>query len=243
MVDPHDPKDPSLIARMATDPEVMEAARRFFRRSCDYRYSYNFRWLGRPIIQYPQDMVALQEIIWSVRPEVIVETGIAHGGSLVFSASMLELLGGDGRVIGIDVDIRDHNRAAIERHPLARRITMIEGSSVDQGVADRVHALARDYRRVVVVLDSNHTHSHVLQELSLYSPLVHEGSYVVVFDTVIDEMPEDAFPDRPWGQGDNPRTAVREFLASNDRFRVDAEFDDKLLISVAPGGYLRCVKD
>lgn len=207
------------------------------------KYSYHFTWLGRPVIQFPQDLVAMQEIIWEVRPSLIVETGVARGGSLVFYASLLELIGGDGRVVGIDIDIREHNRNEIEKHPMFSRITLVEGSSVDGEVVETVKLMAKDRSPVLVVLDSNHTHEHVLRELEAYSPLVTRGSYLVVFDTVIEAMPEDFFPDRPWGKGDNPRTAVREFLEQTDRFVVDAEYDSKLLITVAPGGYLRCIKD
>lgn len=239
-----DPYDRERTRRMAADGNVRAAARAFFDATAPYRYSYSFTWLGRPIIQYPQDIIALQEIVWRVRPHTIVETGIAHGGSTVFYASMLELLGEDGRVVAVDVDIRAHNRTAIETHPLARRIDMVEGSSVDEGVARRVRELSK--RRagpVMVVLDSDHTRDHVLRELELYSPLVTRGSYLVVMDTVVEFMPEDSFPDRPWGKGNNPLTAVREFLARTDRFAVDKEIEDKLLLTVAPSGYLRCVKD
>jgi cephalosporin hydroxylase len=207
------------------------------------RYSYNFTWLGRPIIQLPQDIVALQEIIWKVRPDLIVETGIARGGSLVFSASILELLGGDRTVLGVDLDIREHNRVEIDRHPLRRRIRMIQGSSTDPETLAEVAREAEGRDSVMVILDSNHTSEHVLRELELYSPLVSRGSYLVVLDTVIEDLPDDVFPDRPWGRGNNPRTAVREFLETTDRFEVDTAIEAKLLITVAPGGYLRCVKD
>ncbi|MBC5805061.1 MAG: cephalosporin hydroxylase [Candidatus Eremiobacter antarcticus] len=225
----------------ATDKELADAARTFFLKSCEQKYSYNFTWLGRPVIQYPQDLIALQEIIWRIRPDLIVETGVAHGGSLVFYASMLELLGA-GRVLGIDIDIRPHNREAIEAHPLARRIDLLEGSSVDSSLGRTVFERASAYKRIMVVLDSYHTHDHVLRELELYAPLVKTGSYLVVFDTVIEVMPASAFPDRPWGPGNNPHTAVQAFLQHNDRFQIDAELDRKLLISAAPGGYLRCIK-
>jgi cephalosporin hydroxylase len=185
----------------------------------------------------------VQELIWEVRPDLIIETGIARGGSLVFSASILELAGGDGLVLGVDIDIREHNRVEIERHPMAKRIRMIQGSSVDEGVFREVARHAEGRQRVMVMLDSNHTHEHALRELELYSPLVTKGSYLVVFDTVVEEMPDDLYADRPWGRGDNPLTAVREFLAQNDRFEVAREIEAKLLITVAPGGYLRCVKD
>jgi cephalosporin hydroxylase len=208
-----------------------------------YMYSYNFTWLGRPIIQFPQDLMALQEIVWDVKPDLIVETGIAHGGSLIFYASLLELIGEDGQVLGIDVDIRPHNRIEIEKHPMFKRITMIQGSSVDEHIVQQAYDMARGKKRPLVVLDSNHTHAHVLHELHLYSTLVRRGSYLVVMDTVIEDMPEDFFPDRPWGRGNNPKTAVREFLRANDRFVINRALQDKLLITVAPDGYLRCVKD
>src|SRR5260370_22146981 len=170
-----DPKDSQMIARMAADPVVAELSHRLFNESCKYRYSYNFAWLGRPIIQFPQDMVALQEIIWRVKPDLILETGIAHGGSLIFSASMLELVGGNGLVVGVDIDIRSHNRVEIESHPMSKRIKMIQGSSVDETIAREVYELAREKNRVLVVLDSNHPHAHVTQELALYSLLVTTG--------------------------------------------------------------------
>jgi cephalosporin hydroxylase len=237
---PHDPKDPALIADMASDPDVKRLGTELFDKVSEYRYSYNFTWLGRPVIQFPQDLVALQEVIWTARPQVIVETGIAHGGSLIFTASMLELIG-EGKVVGVDIDIRAHNREAIEAHPLARRIEMIEGSSIDQAIVDRVRAAVGDAERVMVILDSNHTHDHVLAELEQYSPLVTEGSYLVVMDTVVEQMSEDAFPDRPWSPGDNPMTAMRRFLEMTDRFEIDRETSDKLVLTVAPSGYLKCI--
>ncbi|WP_419736696.1 cephalosporin hydroxylase family protein [Pseudomonas sp. COR18] len=205
-----------------------------------HKYTYNFSWMGRPIIQFPQDMVAMQEIIWDLRPDIIVETGIAHGGSLVFYASMLELIG-HGEVLGVDIDIRQHNREAIEAHPMARRISMIQGSSIDPAIVDQVRERVAG-KKVLVVLDSNHTHEHVLEELRLYAPLVSVGSYCVVMDTVVEDMPEDAFPDRPWGKGDNPKTAVWKYLEENRDFEIDARIHSKLLITVAPDGYLRRVR-
>jgi cephalosporin hydroxylase len=238
-----DPKNPELIRRMAADKDLAEAARTAFLRSYAYRYSYNFSWLGRPVIQYPQDLLAMQEILWRVRPDIVVETGIAHGGSLVFYASILELIGGPGRVIGVDIDIRAHNRTAIEQHRLASRITLIQGSSIDDAIAAQVRSLCPPGARALVALDSNHTHEHVLAELRHYAPLVTPGSYLVVFDTIVELLPKEYFPDRPWGPGNNPMTAVREFLRGSDRFEVDHEIHDKLLFTVCPHGYLRCVKD
>lgn len=239
----NDPKDPKAIAEMAADKKLQEDTRAVFLGSVKHRYSYNFSWLGRPIIQYPQDMIAAQEIIWKVQPDLIVETGIAHGGSLIFYASLLELIGGNGRVIGIDIDIRAHNRVEIEKHPMFKRISMIQGSAVDRTIAEQVYAQAKNAKKVMVILDSNHTHEHVLQELELYSPLVKKGSYLIVFDTVVEDLPEECVENRPWGRGNNPKTAVWEFLKKNDRFELDKETENKLLLTVAPDGYLRCIKD
>lgn len=226
------------------DDVLNAGARAFIRQSVDARYSYNFRWLGRPIIQYPQDIVAMQEIIWSVQPDLIIETGIAHGGSLVFSASMLELnaaCGGppEAAVLGVDIDIRLHNRTAIEAHPMMKRISMIQGSSSAPDIVEQVKAKAAGKPRVLVCLDSNHTHNHVLAELNAYAPLASVGSYCVVFDTIVEEMPADAYPDRPWAPGNSPKSAVSEYLQTHPEFSIDRQIDHKLLISVAPGGYLR----
>lgn len=229
--------------RMSQDGDLEDLTQKWFARSCKYEYSYHFTWLGRPIIQFPQDIIAAQEIIWSVKPDLIIETGIAHGGSLIFSASMLELLGEDGQVLGIDIDIREHNRVEIEKHPMFKRITMIEGSSTDDEIANQVHEFAKEKERVLVILDSNHTHKHVLREMELYSPLVKKDSYLVVLDTVVEDMPDELCKDRPWGKGNNPKTAVWEFLKTNDRFEIDKEMENKLLITVAPDGYLKCIKD
>jgi cephalosporin hydroxylase len=218
------------------------------RETAPYKYVYNFSWLGRPIIQFPQDILAMQELIWSVKPDLVLETGIARGGSLIFIASMLELnaiCGGPAgaEVIGVDIDIRSHNREAIEAHPMSRRVTMIQGSSVDENVIQEVRARASKKSRVMVFLDSDHTHDHVLAELNAYALLTAVDSYCVVFDTAIEEMPETMFSDRPWGPGNNPMTAVRKFLETTDHFRIDHAIADKLLITVAPHGFLRRIKD
>ena len=241
-MDSFDKRNQRFIEQMARDSSLHQLTREWFNASTRHEYSYHFTWLGRPIIQFPQDVMALQEIIWTVKPDLIVETGVAHGGSLIFSASMLELIGGEGLVIGIDIDIRPNNRAAIEEHAMFKRIQLISGSSIDETVVKRVNELAREKERVLVILDSNHTHDHVARELELYSPLVKKGSYLVVLDTIIEDMPEDLIGDRSWGVGNNPRTAVEEFLKTNPRFVVDEEIENKLLITVAPHGYLRCVE-
>ncbi len=227
--------------------ELIEAAHAFTKASITSKYSYNFSWLGGAISQYPQDMVAMQEIIWDVKPDLIIETGVAHGGSLIFSASMLELnvaCGGpqNAEVLGVDIDIRAHNRAAIEAHPMANRIDMIQGSSIAPEVIDKVKEIARGYQRVLVCLDSNHTHAHILAELEAYAPLTSVGSYCVVFDTIVEDMPADMFPDRPWGPGNNPKTAVWEYLKSHPEFEIDKSIQHKLLITVAPDGYLKRIR-
>lgn len=234
------------IDRMGSDAELAHATRAWMDRANRAKYSYHFEWMGRPIVQYPQDILAVQEIIWSVKPDLIIETGIAHGGSLVFSASMLELnaiSGGppDAQVLGIDIDIRTHNRAAIEAHPMARRISMIQGSSVASDVVAEVKGRAAGKRSVLVLLDSSHTHDHVLAELEAYARLASLGSYCVVFDTVIQDMPDDAFSDRPWGKGNNAKTAVWEFLKGHPEFEIDKSVQNKLLITVSPDGYLKRV--
>src|ERR1700686_5137772 len=235
------------IQANSRDSDLCSAAEHFMRVSTAPKYSYNFSWLGRPIIQYPQDIVAMQEIIWRVNPDLIIETGIAHGGSLIFSASMLELnaaCGGpqNAEVLGVDIDIRAHNREAIEAHPMFKRISMIQGSSIAPEIIEQVKAKASGKQRVLGCLDSNHTHDHVLAELQGYARLTSVGSYCVVFDTMIEDMPGEMFPDRPWGPGNNPKTAVWEWLKTNTEFEIDKQTDYKLLISVAPDGYLKRVR-
>jgi cephalosporin hydroxylase len=242
-----------IIARNGASPPLQAATQEWMLQSVAHRYSYCFSWLGRPVIQYPQDIVAMQELIWAVRPDLIIETGIAHGGSLILSASMLAMLDmcdaiedkrsmapatSRRRVLGVDIDIRAHNRAAIEAHPMASRIQMIQGSSIAPDVIAQVRGIAANYSRVLVCLDSNHTHDHVLAELEAYAPLTSPGSYCVVFDTLVEDMPADAYPDRPWGPGNNPKTAVWQYLKSHPEFKIDRETQNKLLITVAPDGYL-----
>ncbi|MFT6955617.1 MAG: cephalosporin hydroxylase [Halieaceae bacterium] len=244
------------INALGNNPVLSQSAAEFMRASTEPKYCYNFTWQGRPIIQYPQDIIAMQELIWTVRPDLIIETGIAHGGSLIFSASMLAMLdmcdaiemGTDfnpavsqRKVLGIDIDIRSHNRRAIEAHPMASRIEMIEGSSIDSAIISQVNAIVENYSTVLVCLDSNHTHDHVLNELEAYAPLTSIGSYCVVFDTIVDDLPSDMYPDRPWGPGNNPKTALREYLKTHSEFEIDKTIDSKLQISVAPDGYLKKV--
>lgn len=235
------------IDGLVKDTDVQALSRVWLREITPHKYPYNFTWLGRPVIQLPQDILAMQELIWSIQPDLIIETGIAHGGSLIFSASMLELnaaCGGprDATVLGIDIDIRAHNREKIEAHPLAKRISMLQGSSIAPETIAKVKAAAQGKQRILVCLDSNHTHDHVLAELQAYAPLTTVGSYCVVFDTLIEDMPASMFGDRPWGPGNSPKTAVHEYVKAHPEFEIDRRLDNKLLITVAPDGYLKRVR-
>ena len=249
------------IARQG-DKALWDISRQWVIETAKTKYSYNYTALGRPLIQFPQDMVGVQEIVWNTKPDLIIEAGIAHGGSLIWNAAMLSLVDycealekGEildpakprRRVLGLDIDIRAHNRAAIESHPMANRIDMIEGSSIEQATIDKVQAYAKDYERVMVILDSNHTHEHVLAELEAYAPLVTKGCYCIVFDTIVEDVPAELHSDRPWGPGDNPKTAVWEYLKSLEGradlgFEIDKTVENKLLITVAPDGFLKRVK-
>ena len=256
------------IIGLSKNKLLAKSTKVWFEQSLTNKYSYNFTSFSVPIIQYPQDMVALQEVIWRVKPDLIIETGIAHGGSLVQSASVLAMIEyseavdanltmdptrPNRKVLGLDIDIRPHNKKVIEGHFLSSRIDMIEGSSISEEVIGRVHEYARDFSNILIILDSNHTHDHVLSELKAYAPLVSLGSYCVVYDTIIEELAEDQFPDRPWGPGNNPKTAVHEYLkllakdkitaADGDKlnFSIDRDIESKIQITVGPDGYLRRV--
>lgn len=242
------------VQRMGNDVDLLNLSREWIRKTGEYNYAYNFSWLGRPIIQLPQDIVAMQEIIWQVRPDLIVETGIAHGGSLIFSATVLAMLDyceaaqqgiplnpaeSKRTVVGVDIDIREHNRKALEEHPLSGHIRLIEGSSLDADVVDKVHQIAATKESVLVCLDSNHTHAHVLEELKAYGPLVTPNSYCVVFDTLIDDMPDELWGEKEWGKGNNPKTAVKQFLVEHPEFSVDETVENKTILTAAPHGFLR----
>ncbi len=242
------------VSQQGSDVSLAEQTRAWMDHANSLKYSYHFEWMGRPIIQYPQDIVGMQELIWRVKPDLIIETGVAHGGSLIFSASMLALLDiadaieagemlnperSQRKVVGIDIDIRAHNFEAIKAHPMASRIKLIQGSSTAPEVVTSVCEIAREYKQILVCLDSNHTHDHVLAELEAYAPLVSKGSYCVVFDTIIEDLPADAFPDRDWGKGNNPKTAVRKYVESNPEYLIDPSVQNKLLITVAPDGFLK----
>jgi cephalosporin hydroxylase len=256
------------IDGIVSDRQIKQLSNEWLSSTLKHHYSYNFSFLGRPIIQYPQDMVAMQELIWQVKPDLIIETGIAHGGSLIMNAAMLAMLdycdaveagqvldpkATKRRVLGIDIDIRAHNRAAIEAHPMSHHIDMIQGSSIAADIIQQVHAVAKNYSCILVSLDSNHTHEHVLAELEAYAPLVSKESYCCVFDTIIEDLPDAMYPDRPWSRGNNPKTATWEYLrrlkeegrkaadGAQLAFAIDKGIENKLLITVAPDGYLKRV--
>ena len=245
------------IRRLGEDRDIQGLSRIWSRVTNQHGYTYNFSWLGRPIIQYPQDMNAWQELIWQIRPDLIIETGIAHGGSLIFSASMLALIDmceaieqkkpldpsiSRRKVLALDIDIREHNRTAIEAHPMGSRIQMIQGSSIAPEVITQVHAIASKFSRIMICLDSDHTHDHVLAELNAYAELTSVGSYCCVFDTLIEDMPREMFKDRSWGPGNSPKTAVWEYMKTHPEFEIDKSIQHKLLITVAPDGWLKRVK-
>lgn len=236
------------IRAMSEDKNTKRIGRLFMDHVTDYKYGYYFTWMGRPIIQHPQDIVALQEVIMEVQPDLILETGIAHGGSLIFSASILELLDifspapdVKREVVGIDIEIRPHNRAAIESHPMFRKITMLEGSSTAPGIAEQVRRIAAGHKTILVLLDSCHTEDHVFREMELYGPLVSVGSYLVVYDTLV-EFEDKSHSDRPWGKGDNPYTAVQRFLKNHSEFEVNDYIEQKIVITSCPGGWLKRIE-
>ena len=245
------------ISKYAGDIDWSKNTNEWLKKSFIHKYTYNFEVLGRPIIQMPSDIVAFQELIWKTRPDLIIETGIAHGGSLIMSASALAMLDicdaieaginfnpkqSNRKVLGIDIDIRAHNRKEIEKHPMNSRIQMIQGSSISPDIVQKVKNFAADFKCILICLDSNHTHNHVLAELKAYASLTSIGSYCVVFDTIVEDIDENIFNNRPWGPGNNPKTAVREFLSDSQEFKIDKDIQNKLLITFASDGYLKRIK-
>jgi len=244
------------IRAMKKDDLLVKSGLDFLCESANYNYCHNFDWLSRPIIQYPQDIIAFQEIVWKVKPDLIIEMGIARGGSLIFSASLLSIIDlceyGEAKltprddkprcVLGVDIDIRQHNLDSLKAHPFYPRLKLIEGSSIDESIINRVKDIAKDYNNILVCLDSNHTYDHVLAELEAYASLVSLGSYCIVFDTVIEDMPTEMHNNRSWGVGNSPKKAVKEFMAKNLEFKIDKNIEDKLLITAAPNGFLKKIK-
>lgn len=233
------------IDEMNKDNKIHELTKEWSLALAKYDYVYNLTWMGVPILQLSTDILAMQELIWDVKPDLIIETGLAYGGSIIFSASMLELLGGEGEVIGIDIDIREHNRKAIESHPMFKRIHLLEGSSIDDIIVEKVKNIASNKKSIMVILDSNHTHEHVLKELEIYSEFVTIDSYIIAYDTNIEffhDQVSEGRPYRPWGVGNNPWTAVQEFIKDNNNFIIDKSIQNKIVLTSAPDGYLRRIK-
>ncbi|MFV1975931.1 MAG: cephalosporin hydroxylase family protein [Candidatus Scalindua sp.] len=230
------------IDALGKDSGLKRLSYDWFVNACKHNYCYNFSWLGIPFIQCTQDIIALQEIIWAIKPDMILETGVARGGTSIFFASMLELIGQEGEVVAVDIDIRKHNREKISSHPMSRRIRLLEGSSVEDSISEKVYEIAAEKSSILVCLDSNHTHKHVLRELELYAPLVTVGSYCVVFDTGIEDFPEEMYTECPWGKGNNPKTAIREYMNKTDDFILDREMENKLLVTGAKDGYMKRIR-
>jgi cephalosporin hydroxylase len=229
-------------AEQSQDAALRKTSLDFIVDSDKHGYGYQWTWLGLPFIQMPQDMVVTQEVIWETKPDVIIETGIAWGGSVVFYASLLQLLG-KGEVVAVDLNLYDHVRDQIMSYPFSNRIHLYKGSSTDTAIVDKIKPHIKAGQKVMVCLDSNHTHQHVLDELRLYAPLVSKGQYLIVSDTVVEDIPPQEHRPRPWGPGDNPKTALRQYMKENDRFEIDQYVNDKLLLTYTPDGYCRCIKD
>lgn len=243
------PFEKDIESRIKTKNEPLQKAfDNALHHSAKSNYTYNFFWLGRPIIQLPQDIQTFQEIVWKVKPDLIIETGIAHGGSLILSASMLCLLEDSGyikngnSVIGIDIDIKKHNKEAILNHPMSKRIIMIEGSSIDIEIIKEVHAYAKYFTKIMVLLDSNHMHSHVLAELRAYAPLISIDSYCIVSDTYIEDVDQDLIIDRLWCKGNSPKSALLEYLKENPNFEIDKYYESKSMMTSYPSGLLKRIK-
>jgi len=229
------------IERAIADPQLLQKARDFLIHSDRYKYGYYWTWLGLPIIQMPEDIVLTQELLWETKPDFVIEAGIAWGGSLAMYAAFQEIQG-FGHVFGIDLTIPEHNRQAIMDTPVSKRITLIEGSSSDPETFAKVSAHIPKGSNILLVLDSNHTHEHVLAELNLWSPLVQVGNYIIVSDTIVEEVPEQKHRPRPWRPGNNPMTGMLEFLSQNDRFDLRNSYSDRAFASFNPSGYLKCIK-
>jgi cephalosporin hydroxylase len=233
----------SDISKMYSDKKFFLLSIKWIKESIKYKYNYNFTWMGRPIIKYPNDMVVIQEIFWKVKPDLVIETGIAHGGSIIFSASLLKMMGiKKFKVIGIDIDIRKHNLKEILKHPMKKHLKLIEGSSVDKKIFNKIKSYAKNYKKILVILDSNHIHNHVLEELNIYSNLVSKNSYIILPDTYIEYLPNGTFPNRPWGKGNNPLSALKVFLKNNQKFKIDKFYSKKAMISEAFNGFIKKIK-
>ena len=244
------------ILAQGKDKRILNLTKNWMKRAGQLKYSYHFEWMGRPIIQHPQDMVATQQLIWNIKPDLIIETGVARGGSLIFYASLLELISQSGKnknakVLGIDIDIRKDNLHYIKKHPMFKRINLIEGSSIERKIYEKVYKFSKKFKKIMVFLDSNHTEKHVLKELEIYAKLVTKNSYCIVFDTIIEDLSEVYGKNRFWGKNNNPKSALKKYLNKIKRdsffhlkkkkinFKIDKAIDSQILITVAPSGFLK----
>lgn len=228
------------IEKMGNDAVLRQKSLDWMLHADKYKYTYNYAWMGRPIIKFPNDILIQQEIMWELKPDLVIETGIAHGGSIIFTASMMEMMGIPGEVVGVDIDIRPHNKHAIDNHPMKKRITMYEGSSVEPNIIDKVKNHTIGKRCVMVILDSLHSHNHVYQELCAYAPMTTIGSYCILPDTFIEFFPKGYYSEsRPWDVGDNPYTAMRSFMDQNNSFEIDKSRTNKAMITETIDGYLK----
>jgi hypothetical protein len=231
------------IERMGSDQELRQKSIDWMIHADRYKYTYNYSWMGRPIIKFPNDMVIQQELMWELKPDLVIETGIAHGGSIIFTASMMEMMNIDGEVVGIDVDIRPHNRTKIEAHPMMKRITMYEGDSVSDAMVEKVRVHTNGKKCVMVILDSLHSHAHVYKELRSYAPMTTLGSYCILPDTFIEFFPKGYYSEtRPWDVGNNPHSAMKQYISETDNFEIDHARTDKAMITETIDGYLKRVK-
>lgn len=226
---------------MHQDQSLRNKALDVFIEADRHNWIHQTNWLGEPSLQTPEDLITFQEIIFRTRPDFLVEVGVAWAGSLLFYATIMESIG-HGQIIGIDIFIPDDLKDRIFSHSISKRIKLIQSSSIEDDSFREISGMIGENKNTMVHLDSDHTEKHVLQELKLYSELVTKGNYLVCGDTIIDFLPEQTHRPREWGKINNPYTALKKFLSSNNRFVVDQSFDMKRLMSNQPGGYLRCIK-
>ncbi len=226
------------IKKAYDNPELHKSALDFITKSDQHNYAYNWTWLDMPIIQMPEDIMLVQEIIWETKPDIIIETGIAWGGSVVLYASILELIG-KGQVLAIDKVLPQHNIDAIMKYNFSSRIKLFEGSSIDESIVNAIRDIIKPTDKVMVLLDSNHTHAHVYEELKIWESFVTSGQYLVISDTIVEEIPEQTHRSRSWGHGDNPMTALNQFLSENNKFTRENDYNHKAICSFTRNGYLK----
>ena len=227
---------------MSKDQNLQNDAKNVLIKADEHRWIHQGSWLGEPLLNLPQDMVALQDIIWRTKPDFIIEVGVAWGGGILFEAMLLDYIDGK-KVIGLDIFIPSDLRKRIMNHKkLSDRIELVEGDSTSEETIRKVKTILNGSKKVLVILDSYHTHDHVMNELKTFSQFVGKGHYLICGDTIVEHVPIQKHRPRPWGPGNNPGTAVRQFLVENDSFEIDEDLEKKLLLTCHPGGYLKAVK-